>query len=272
MKINYKNTALGILDDPDKFPMYLPFNTQPKRTELERQDFLKSIRTAFSEESELRQAFASNIQYVTLPFYEAYWNGRDKLKDLYDKSDFEEAGTIIISWPKHTQTIFYVLITSGSGDSWKSRCLITLFTKSRHSDSFGMDLLISTDNWDPPAAPRKECIWKGFLDQNRDSGWFIADLILLKTFLKYADPQTKIVNAHRKERHMGEKYLNETDHKVEILDSTYFTTISRTEGFGVRGHWRLQPYGPGLTAKRLQWISDFEKHGYTRKAKIISQN
>lgn len=74
-----------------------------------------------------------------------------------------------------------------------------------------------------------------------------------------------------KEKHLGEKYVNETNYKVEILDSTYFTTISRTEGFGVNGHFRFQPWGPNMSQRKLQWIAAYEKEGYTRKAKILSQ-
>ena len=101
--------------------------------------------------------------------------------------------------------------------------------------------------------------------------WWIADLMLFKTFLQYAEVETKVINAQKKDHHIGFKYLNETNKNVEILDSTYFTTISRTEGFGVRGHFRFQAYGPGLQQKKLIWISAFQKEGYTKRAKIIRE-
>jgi hypothetical protein len=110
---------------------------------------------------------------------------------------------------------------------------------------------------------------KGF--PMRDLAWWVAEIMLFKTFLSYAEVETKVVNAKRREHHLGTKYINETSYKVDVLDSTYFTTISRTEGFGVRGHFRLQPWGPGLTQKRLQWISAYEKEGYTKRAKVLKQ-
>jgi hypothetical protein len=62
---------------------------------------------------------------------------------------------------------------------------------------------------------------------------------------------------------------NETKYAVEILDSTWFTTIIRSEGFRVGGHFRMEPYGPGMAQKKLIWIEPFEKTGYTRKARIL---
>lgn len=88
---------------------------------------------------------------------------------------------------------------------------------------------------------------------------------------EYADVESKVINAQKKEHHVGVKYLNETNRKIEILDSTYFTTISRTEGFGVRGHFRFQPYGIDMKERRLQWINEYQKTGYTKRAKILSQ-
>jgi hypothetical protein len=55
------------------------------------------------------------------------------------------------------------------------------------------------------------------------------------------------------------------------LDSTWFTTIVRSEGFKVGGHFRMQPFGKNLSDRKLIWISPFDKNGYTRKAKILSK-
>lgn len=67
-----------------------------------------------------------------------------------------------------------------------------------------------------------------------------------------------------------DKYLNETQVPVKIIDSKWFTNIVRSEGFAVRGHFRLQPKKVnGEWTKELIWINDFEKHGYTSKARIL---
>jgi hypothetical protein len=70
-----------------------------------------------------------------------------------------------------------------------------------------------------------------------------------------------------------QKYVNESAEAVEILDSTWFTTIVRSAGFMVGaatgGFFRLQPCGPGLTEKKLIWIGPYEKKGYTKRAKVV---
>lgn len=266
MKISYKNTALALLENPDRFPFYLPEEDTKNMNEEKRQEFGRSIRVAFRKGS--KGLFDQSIQYITQPFYRAYQAARNKLRDLYDKQQFEESGTLIIPWPRHTQTIFYFIKTSGSGENWKIQASVTMFTKSPRSDQFGLDLHFYLNDFTQEV---QEFCWTGFIKEHRTPTWWIADIILIKTFLRFADLETKIVNAQRRERHCGEKYVNETDRKIEILDSTYFTTISRTEGFGVSGHFRLQPYGPGRDQRRLQWISDYQKQGYTRKAKMLNQ-
>jgi hypothetical protein len=267
MKINYKNTALSILDDTKTFPFYLPEYTKEMNF-VEEEKFKYSIRMAVST-SGFIESWKSNVQYVTRPFWDAYAKSQGKIKSVVQETEFEDAGTLIIPWKNHTQTIFYALRTNGKkGEEWDYEVLIQMFTKSPHHHEFGLDLFVYMAK---QGEDFRERIWKGFVEQRRDSSYWIADLMCFKTFLKYVDVETKIVNANKKEKHLGEKYVNETNYKVQILDSTYFTTISRTEGFGVSGHFRLQPWGPGLTQKRLQWISAYEKDGYTKRAKILIQ-
>lgn len=267
MKINYKNTALSLLDDPTKFPFYLPEYTKDM-TLVEEETFKYSIRNAVAT-SGFIDSWKNNVQYVTRPFWDAYSRSQSKIKSVVQETVFEEAGTLIIPWKNHTQTIFYALRTNGQkGDEWDYEVLIQMYTKSPHSDEFGLDLFVFMAK---EGEDFRERIWKGFVEQGRDSSWWIADLMCFKTFLKYVDVETKIVNANKKEKHLGEKYVNETNYKVQILDSTYFTTISRSEGFGVKGHFRLQPFGTGMSQKRLQWIADYQKEGYTKKAKILNQ-
>ena len=52
-----------------------------------------------------------------------------------------------------------------------------------------------------------------------------------------------------------------------MLDSTWFTNIVRSEGFAVHGHFRMQACGPNHSQRKLTYINDFEKKGYTRRAK-----
>jgi len=269
MRISYKNTALGFLDDPKNFPMHTPADYSKPTTDYENLKLMNGLVDQFSEPG-FSKHFSNNIQYITQPFYEAYKKSERKLKEVVLATELDDSGTFILQWPNHTQTIFYMVKSNGKkDDEWEYESFIAMFTKAKINDSFGLDVLVFLSK---ESRQHMEYIWKGFVDQGRDASWWVAYLMLFKTFLKYADVESKVLAGNKKEHHIGVKYMNDTKRRIEILDSTYYTTISRTEGFGVRGHFRFQPYGQGMSKKRLQWISAFEKHGYTRQAKIAQTN
>lgn len=267
MKINYKNTALSFLENPNDFPMHTPDEYNIQMTTAQDLKLMHGLIDQFSEPG-FNGHFNKNIQYVTGPFYDAYARSRNKLKDVVLNTPMDDSGTLIFKWPHHTQTIFYKIKSDGDGQTNGLEAFILMFTKTPQNDSFALDVAIWLTKKEQEIM---DIIWKGFIEDGRDLAWWVAEIMLFKTFLTYADVETKVVNAKRREHHLGTKYVNETSLKVNVLDSTYFTTISRTEGFGVRGHFRLQPYGPGLTMKRLQWIEAYEKEGYTRQAKVLTQ-
>ena len=92
-------------------------------------------------------------------------------------------------------------------------------------------------------------------------------VILFELFRKYAKVETRILQPKSKAELFKCKYHNENDHSIEIMDSTWFTTLIKSDEFKVRGHFRLQPCGQAFNDKKLIWIKDFTKEGYTRKAK-----
>lgn len=101
----------------------------------------------------------------------------------------------------------------------------------------------------------------------------IQNLLRILFFLQYAEVETKIVNNKTgKQKIGGEKFVNQTDLNVEVINSNYYTNIMRTESFGVMGHFRWQPKGAGRIDRELIWIKDFKKNGYQRKAKILTQS
>lgn len=97
----------------------------------------------------------------------------------------------------------------------------------------------------------------------------IGKLIAIKMFKTFSDIEEVEIEPRKKKRAKNIKYFNDTDIKVTHLDCTWFTTLIRTEGFRVNGHFRLQPCGERLKDRRLIWINDFEKHGYTRMAQKL---
>ena len=111
-----------------------------------------------------------------------------------------------------------------------------------------------------------------------DSSKFIAnEMAVLARFLafkKYAKVEIEESKCGKtiKSKILKEKLCNNLQLDVKIMDSTWFTTICRSEGFKVRGHFRLQPKknDKGEWIKELIYINEFEKHGYHRQAKILN--
>lgn len=64
-----------------------------------------------------------------------------------------------------------------------------------------------------------------------------------------------------------DKITNRSNNTIYVVDSNWNKLVIRTEGFAVRGHFRLQSCGQNLADRKLIWIDAFEKHGYVRKPK-----
>lgn len=98
-------------------------------------------------------------------------------------------------------------------------------------------------------------------------------IIRLMTFVELGDVEVVYLE---KGRNNGKtikdgKITNTSDFNVYVVDSSWNKLIIRTEGFAVRGHFRLQPCGHNMSERKLIWISSFEKNGYKRtpRAKIL---
>lgn len=91
------------------------------------------------------------------------------------------------------------------------------------------------------------------------------------SYKKYGETETVYIAAGVKRQIPDEDgiLMNRAPFPVSHLDSSFFRTIIRTEGFKVRGHFRLQPCGVGRKERELIYIQPYEKHGYTRTAKKI---
>lgn len=95
-------------------------------------------------------------------------------------------------------------------------------------------------------------------------------VLLTVLFKQYAPIESKILNNEKGKSNKivlnKEKYLNNATCPVQIIDSTWFTTIIRTTGFSVKGHFGLRACGPGHSERKLTWISGYQKAGYRREA------
>lgn len=59
---------------------------------------------------------------------------------------------------------------------------------------------------------------------------------------------------------------NDCDVPITIVNSNWNVTSIRTEGFGVCGHFRLQPCGVNNGDRKMIFIEPFQKNGYVRHA------
>lgn len=105
-------------------------------------------------------------------------------------------------------------------------------------------------------------------DENKVQFEIIMSKLCILLFMKFAKIESKIIEPKSKVKFLDDKYINETNKPITIINCTWFTNITRTEGFNVSGHFRLQPVKQnGKWTRELIWINEYEKSGYTLKAK-----
>lgn len=262
MKINYKNTALNLLDrmDANSFRIIKDAKDTP-------QEFITAFGLSVVREwPKMVDRFKEKIQYISDPFYQAYLSGTAKLAGVIDAEEIDECGTFISrASPSEVNTVFYHVKTEGKKEDFRVNCLIFIFSSVTDSDKPSLAICLIRNE-----KGIREYISSSGIKNGCTNMSIMGDILSLILFMKYCDIESRIVKPVSKEWHVGTKYVNDTKHKVEILDSTWFTNIVREEGFSVRGHFRLQACGPGLSQRKLRWITEFEKQGYTRIAKVIT--
>lgn len=96
-----------------------------------------------------------------------------------------------------------------------------------------------------------------------------SQMVQIMTFVELGDIEIVVLNSNQ---HNGKpkkdgKIMNSSRYSVYVVDSTWNQMLIRTEGFAVRGHFRLQPCGVAMSERKLIWISAFEKEGYRRRPK-----
>jgi hypothetical protein len=67
------------------------------------------------------------------------------------------------------------------------------------------------------------------------------------------------------------KIINTLNLPLTIITSRWNTTVIRTEGFSVKGHFAIRWSGEGRLIPKLVFIQPFEKNGYVRTAKSKEQ-
>lgn len=232
----------------------------------------ENIRRSFHEIWPVyRKMFASNINYISDSFMQAADFALPKIRQNIDKFPLEE---------KEYKGVFFI---------------------GKISICYRFDLLYEKDN----TASFKKCcffvfrnegaisiMWKkdnegyGFHYETEDHKYFTGTNAIEKitknwiwitwmwlVFKKYAHVETKFLQAGKKTKDITCKYVNDSKSNITMLDSKWFTTLVKSDGFKVRGHFHLYWYKDESGAKyqKLQWVNTYDKEGYTAPAKKITQ-
>jgi len=231
-------------------------------------EYIKKYNYLSSIFSENKSHFNTKITYVSEPFYDAAQIARDSLIKMFDSDsiDILVQGIYILSkrviyvnmhsTPQNDGHCTYIEFDCSFKD--KAPVLVACF-----SGSFNK---LGSYHLAPHYIEKGEAKNMNVVDS------LIVDILILAMFKKYAKVETKYLKPHSRVRDIKCKYINDTNYNILHLDSKWFTTLVKSDGFKVRGHFRLQPKKDknGKWIKELIWISDFEKLGYTSKARKLA--
>lgn len=267
MKINEKNTALGLLEGKMDEGRFRLIDDNGERTFDEKMRLAHSIIRIWPN---IQPRFARKKQFMSEPFYEAYERGAYKMGKVLDAEDLDESGVLIYKpSASETNTVFYSIKTWGKDAAYEMDVTIFIFNNHTTRDKPSLAIVAQRRPGMPVGGARFYAS-KAAQDGGVTAISVIADILTMILFIKHCPLEIKEIKAGRKDTHIGTKYVNETKSNVQILDSNWFTTIVRSDGFHVRGHFRWQACGPGLKNRELIWVSDYDKDGYTSIAKVLS--
>ena len=205
--------------------------------------------------------FSKEITYVSIPFFEAVERSSNKFIGLL--MDFDLNGTYILG-----QFIFFSKLVYIKNIS-KTFALCFVFRK----DGVPVSLYYQNPLNDSLFFWHSEAINFQFTKEGEYEACRMGlnTLGLIENFKKYAEVETKYLSPNKRVKDINCKYVNDTSLGITHLDSRWFTNLVKSDAFKVRGHFRLQPKKKdGEWTKELIWITDFEKKGYTSKARKLS--
>jgi hypothetical protein len=213
--------------------------------------------------------FSSEINIITEPFAEAAQKAQKKLIELAadifrdDKFDFSIKGCYVYDG------FTYMVRQSVSQGSPHAELAFYMFS----NDGIPIAYYINNSELDYQSGWISQFINLEKENETLES-WIYRQygkILALAMFKSYAQVETKILLPNSKTKGILCKYVNQTKLKLTYLDSKWFTNLVKSDGFNVRGHFRLQPMKKnGEWTKELIWISEFEKTGYTAPARKIA--
>lgn len=266
MKIDYKNYPVLENLEKGKFENMPVIQKDKLFFDVYANDFFKNWKL-------FQQDFKSEINIISQPFLDACSKSYNKLGCLLeeimtdDLDDFIVKGTFIVK-----DTVCMISYDTRKGSDVQE---LAFYIFDRWGSPLCMNVMSTKHNID-------EIMWVTEFDRKRveEVGGVLAfvkshllRVFIYKMFKSYAQVETKILQPKQKVMDIVCKYKNDTKLKLTFLDSKWFTNLVKSDGFNVRGHFRLQPKkANGQWTKELIWISDFQKTGYTAPAKMLSAN
>ena len=194
------------------------------------------------------------VEYVSEPFFRAAEQNATKLLNSACESSFYEllgtcAGTMLLS----DYFVQYAIQSDG------------VYVNVAYRNSINTVEGVLT-------IYGKNAVERGFKIENYQGIERVAHIALAILVLKkYGEVETVLAagNTRRTLPKSGDVFVNRAPFAITHLDSSWLRTIVRTEGFLVRGHFRLQACGEKHRDRKLIYINPFQKHGYVRRAKKL---
>lgn len=222
---------------------FLPINTKREETEI------KIGRLFGNNPAEMNEMFGDDTKY----FY--ICNSVYRAADTIRISD-SFTGRILKDVSDGTYT--YLLGPYSMARFTKRGTVIRGFFFEDHDRIIAFDFGVDTD--------------EGGMYYPEEFNSTFSQIMQVLTFIELGDTETVYLESGRnngKTKKTG-KITNTSTDPIHIVDSTWNKIIIRTDGFAVRGHFRLQPCGEANKDRKLIWIDAFEKHGYVRNAKNLN--
>ncbi len=241
MKYSYRNTpALKCIEDLSLRTINI--------SDLDRENI--DIHQAENSWVNKAHLFAQNIYTFTSPFFKAMYSTGFKLL----------SPEITMAIPKCSGTL--ILPKEKSAGNLVMRRFVVCFNY-QGGDSV-LEMVVFCDGVLILYATKEYSFYTQNVKEAESFPLEMARIIVMSlAFFKFADIEIKYVNGRKKFHDQTCKYVNDTNQDIQIMDCKWFTTLVHSDAFKVSGHLRLQPCGEGMKDKKLIWINEFGKHGYT---------
>lgn len=215
----------------------------------------------------------NNLFYIAKTIMTPVLSSLEKLEHLRDNIQDTFRGLAFVSKRGNPHVFFYCIIHKENNIHIMGQvsCLDSADANGNHWGHYGE--LFSGYFPKNTGKPHTEFCSYNYMNSREDVIQEVIRAILsVELFILYADVEKKELQPSRQIWDGPTcMYNNKTKVPITVLDSTWFTHLVSSGAFKVRGHFRLQPCGPNHAQRKLVWINDFEKSGYTRRAKIETQ-